>query len=112
MNQTTSTADVTSFPVPNFVPAMVAMQKELFDMFTGMNRTWLSRMESEAKLASDLVEKLTAARSVPDAVSACQECATRQFEMFTEDGRRLLADSQKFIETGTRFFTTPLVAGS
>ena len=77
-----------------------------------MNREWVSRIQSEAKLASDFVTKLIAARSIPDAASALQECATRQFEMFTEDSRRLLADSQKLIETGTRFFTAPQVAGT
>jgi hypothetical protein len=60
----------------------------------------------------DLVVKLTAARSISDAVSVCQECATRQFEMFMEHSRRLLIDSQKFVETGTRFFTVPPVASS
>lgn len=88
------------------------MQKELFETFEGINRQWVSRIESEAKLASDFVSKLTAARSIPDAASAYQECATRQFEMFTEDSRRLLADSQKLVETSTRFFAAPQVAGS
>jgi hypothetical protein len=41
------------------------------------------------------------ARSIPD----YQECASRQFEMFTKDSRRLLANSQKLIETATRFFS-------
>ena len=86
---------------------MAAMQKQLFDTFEEINRGWFSRMESEAKLAADFVGKLTAAKSIPDAASACQECATRQLEMFTEDGRRFLVDSQKLMETGARLFTAP-----
>ena len=113
MNQAKPKADTpTSFPIPNFVPALTTMQKEFFDTFESMNREWVSRIQSEAKLASDFVSKLTAARSIPDAASAYQECATRHLEMFTEDSRRLLADSQKLIETGTRIFTAPQVAGT
>ena len=113
MNQAAPKADAPmSFPILNFVPALNALQKELFDTFDGMNREWVSRVQSEAKLASDFVSKLTAARSIPDAASAYQECATRQFEMFTEDSRRMLANSQKLMETGTRLFTARQVAGT
>jgi hypothetical protein len=113
MKQATPKADAaTSFPIPNFVPALNAMQKEFFDTFEGMNREWVSRIQSEAKLASDFVSKLTAARSIPDAASAYLECATRQFEMFTEDSRRMLANSHKLMETGTRLFSAPQIAGT
>ena len=57
MNQAAPKADAPmSFPIPNFVPALNALQKELFDTFDGMNREWVSRVQSEAKLASDFVE--------------------------------------------------------
>ena len=92
----------------NFVPAMFAMQKEFLHTVESANRDWLSRAQSEAKLASDFVGKLTAARSIPDANLACQECAARQFEMFAEDGRRLWTNSQKLVETGMRIFNAPV----
>jgi hypothetical protein len=91
----------------NYVPAMLAMQKELLHTVEGMNRDWLARAQSEGRLVSDFVGKLTTARSIPDATSACQECAARRFEMYAEDSRRLLTNSQKLIETGMRFFTAP-----
>jgi hypothetical protein len=53
MNQAAPKADAPmSFPIPNFGPALNALQKELFDTFDGMNREWVSRVQSEAKLAT------------------------------------------------------------
>jgi hypothetical protein len=95
---------------PNFVPATFAMQKEFLHTVESANRDWLARAQSEAKLVSDFVRKLTTARSIPDATSACQECAARRFEMFAEDGRRLSTDSQKLVETGMRIFSGPVAS--
>jgi hypothetical protein len=59
-------------------------------------------MQSEANLASEFASKLTTARSIPDAMTACQEWSSRRFEMMAEDGKHLFADTQKFIEAGAR----------
>jgi hypothetical protein len=103
--------------VPNFVPAeivefgkkrveaLIEIQKELFDAFQEINQAWLARAKSEASLNSELVAKLTAARTVPETADACQECVGKRMELFVEDSRRLLADSQKIMSLGTRFLT-------
>ena len=52
-----------------------------------------------SELRFQLASKLTAARSIPDAMTACQEWG-RRFEMMAEDGKHLLSDTQKFMETG------------
>lgn len=65
------------------------------------NRQWFDRMQSEARLASDFANKVIAGPSIPDAMTACQECANRRFEMMAEDGKRLFADGQKLVEAGT-----------
>ena len=41
-------------------------------------------------------------RSIPDAATVYQEWMTRRFEMMTDDGKRLFAETQKFMETGAR----------
>jgi hypothetical protein len=66
-----------------------------------MNRQWFDRAQSEANLASELASKLTAARSIPDAMAAYQEWASQRFEMMAEDGKHLLADTQKLMEGAT-----------
>lgn len=101
-------------PFSNLVPPeLAAMGKERFDAFVAMqteqldklreaNQIWLERIQSEAKLASELASKLTAARSMPEVASAYQEWAQRHMEMVTEDAKRIFADSQKMAEAGAR----------
>jgi hypothetical protein len=56
-------------------------------------------MQSQAKLGSEFVAKLTAARSIPEVATAYQEWASRQMEMAAEDAKRIFADGQKLAET-------------
>ena len=88
------------------VADFVNVQTELLNKFHETNRQWLDRMQSEANLASDFAEKVVMARSIPDAMTACQEWANRRFEMMAEDGKRLFADGQKFIEASTRLLSS------
>ncbi len=102
------------FSLPNLIPdeftemgkkrieEFVKMQAELLDKLQEANREWFDGAKSEADLASEFTSKLTAALSLPEAMAVCQEWTSRRFEMMAEDGKHLLADSQKFIETGTR----------
>ena len=70
---------------PNLLPAefaemgkkrvedFVSAQTELVEKLQEMNRQSFDRAQSEANLASELASKLTAARSIPDAMAAYQE---------------------------------------
>lgn len=78
----------------------VNAQTDLLEKLQASNRQWFDRMQSEANLASEFASKLTAARSIPDAMTACQEWANRRFEMMAEDREHMLSDCQKFTETG------------
>ncbi len=84
------------------VEEFVNTQTELLEKLQEMNRQWFDRAQSEANLASELTSKLTAARSIPDAMAAYQEWTSRRFEMMAEDGKHLLADTHKFTEAATR----------
>ena len=66
-------------------------------------------MKSEATLASEFANKLTAARSIPETATAYQKWASQRMEMAAEDAKHLLADSQKFAETGARLLSSGLV---
>jgi len=88
------------------IDEFVDMQTELLDKLQETNRQWFDRAQSEANLASEFATKLTAARSVPDAIAACQEWTSRRFEMMAEDGKHFLSDSQKFMETGSRLMSS------
>ncbi len=78
-------------------------QAQFLDKLEATNRRWFGRMQSEAALASEFGSQLTMARSVPDAVTACQAWASRRFKMMAEDRDHLLADYQMFTEAGAHF---------
>ena len=85
--------------------AMAAVQAELFKRLQEISQHWVARAKSEADLASELVSKLTSARSVPETATAYKEWASRRMQMAAEDGQRLFADSFKLIETSARLFS-------
>jgi hypothetical protein len=76
-------------------PTMPNVQKELLDAYEQMNRAWLARVKSEVDLWSELATKLTASRSIPEAMTAYQEFVTERMQMAAEDGRRSYDDYQK-----------------
>jgi hypothetical protein len=104
-------------PIMNFVPAELAefgkkrieafveIQKELLETFEAMNQAWFERAKSEANLTSELMSKLSNARTVPETADACRECLGKQMDMIADDSRRFFADSQKFIHLGARLLT-------
>jgi len=66
-------------------------QTEQLSNFQETNRQWLDRVQAEASLASELFSKLTAARSIPDAMTAYQEWGSRRLEMMAEDTKHLMS---------------------
>jgi hypothetical protein len=64
-------------------------------------------------LASEFATKLTATRSIPEAMAVCQEWTGRRFAMLAEDGKHLLVDTQDFMAAGARLLSngSPLNGG-
>jgi len=100
-------------PAPPAIAAMgkkrfeelAKIQSDLLEEIHEANQNWLDRMQSEVTLASEFSSKLTASHSMADTTTACQEWAERRMELFTEDGQRLMANSQKFIEKAAQFLS-------
>jgi hypothetical protein len=92
--------------------AGLRLQKEMLDLLSQMSREWFERAASETELAMRLPNKLTSARSVPDAFSAYQQWLNEWMGMFGEDNRRLISDGRKFLDAGVRCFaeTAPVAA--
>jgi hypothetical protein len=88
------------------IEGFVDAQREMLNNLQETNRQWFDRMQSEAKIASDFANKLMGARSIPDAMTVCQEWTNRQLEMTAEDAKRFFADGQKFIECSTRMLSS------
>ena len=108
---------------PNLVPdqppeaaqrpaaALIGVQKELVDSFESLNREWAARVKAEMDLAAEYAARFAAARSVPDAVAVCQQWNAKRMEMAFDDGRRLVADSQKLMAASARYLSSGWTGG-
>jgi hypothetical protein len=94
------------------VEGIIKLQVELFKYFQEANRNWLARMQTEAGLTSEFSAKLAAARSIPETGAVCQEWANRHIELLAEDAKRLVADTEKFMETGAQVLAQGWTAGN
>ena len=84
---------------------LAQFQSELMNNIREANQKCLEHMQSEATLASEFVAKLAASHSASDTAAACQDYGKRRMELLTEDGQRLMADSQKLMEKTARLFS-------
>jgi Phasin protein len=92
--------------------AMLSIQKEFLDAYEQASRAWLARVKSEVDLWSALATKLSTTRSVPEAMSAYQECVAQRMQMAAEDGQRMLEDCQKITQQFTRSLSNGWTPGS
>ena len=83
---------------------LITIQTELFDDLQKLNRSWSTECYRRRTLPGNSPRSWLARGRVQTA-TICQEWASRRMELATEDGRRLLADAQKFAETGARLLT-------
>jgi len=88
--------------------ALFEAQSKLVDTLPALSREWMSCAEAERSLSSDLVAKLTAARSIPESAKAYQEWFSRRMDMFADETRMLFADAQKFVDVGARLFAVDM----
>jgi hypothetical protein len=92
--------------------AMMNMQKDLLDAYEQASRAWLARVKSEVDFWSDLTTKLSATKSVPEAVDAYQKSIAQRMQMATEDGKRMTEECQKMMSKITQSLGTGKVGGS
>jgi hypothetical protein len=105
-------------PMPGFdlgpeqSEAMLNLQRELLGAYEEAGRAWLARVQSEVDLWSGLAAKLSATRSVPEAVAAYQECVAQRMKMAAEDGQRLADECQKGMNKISRALSNGWPKGS
>ncbi len=78
--------------------ATVALQKEILEAYEQASRAWLERVQSEVAMWSDVATKLTASRSVPEALEVYIKCVSQRMQMTAEDGQRLFKDYQQITQ--------------
>jgi Phasin protein len=80
---------------------------EFMKVWEEIRNEWLARIKSETDLATQLMEKLRASNSLPEAMTAYQEWMSRRMERFAEDSRRFWTDSQKLMQASTGMVSQP-----
>jgi hypothetical protein len=78
--------------------AAIALQTEILDAYQKAGDAWLARVKSEVDFWSDLSTKLTATRSVPEALENYTKFVSQRMQMTADDGRRLFNDCQKITQ--------------
>ena len=76
--------------------------QDLLDAYGHSSRVWLARLKSEVDLWSELAAKLSATRSMPEALDSYQRFVMQRMEMAAQDGRQLAEDSQDIARKMTR----------
>ncbi len=78
--------------------ALTGLQKELMAAYEDAGRAWSERVRTEMELWTELGKKLTATRSVPEAMQIYQQSMTQRMQMAAEDGQKFAADCQKLAQ--------------
>jgi hypothetical protein len=91
--------------------AAMGLQKAILESYEQASRAWLDRVRSEVSLWSDLANKLSATKSVPEALETYTKSVSQRMQMAADDGRRMVEEaqqiSQKFAQSsGTGWPTT------
>jgi hypothetical protein len=81
------------------IETLAATQKQLLDVLNKANHEWVTFLNGEAELASNLSKKMTTPKSIPDATAAYQELISRQMELMTRQARIIFENTQEFTKT-------------
>ena len=94
----------------NARPNAANLQKELSETYEQASRAWLARVNSEIALWSELATKLSATRSIPEALEVYQKCVAQRMQMAVEDGQRLFDECRKITQRITQANAQEIVA--
>jgi hypothetical protein len=89
------TSDITKTVEQNF-DTLAAIQKHALDALAKANQEWIDCANQEAKLASTLAQKVTTAKSIPEATAAYQEWVSQQIELLSSQTRKAVDATQDF----------------
>jgi hypothetical protein len=75
---------------------MLGMQREVLEACDQASRAWLERVKSEVELWTELAAKLSATRSLPEAIGIYQDYMTHWMQMAAETGAGCLTTVKSF----------------
>lgn len=87
-------------------------QAQFWDRVQDTNRKWLDRFQTEATIAADFANRLTAAKSLTDTANLFQNWTMKHVEMAAEDARRMFSDTQEIMAASARFWSNVGAGGN
>jgi hypothetical protein len=78
--------------------AAMALQKTLLESCDQASRAWLARVQSEMSLWSDLANKMSGTKSIPEAFDAYTKGVSQRMQMAAEDGKQLVEEYQQLTQ--------------
>ncbi len=81
---------------------MLGMQEELLEACERASRAWLSRVNREANLWSQLASELMSISTAAKVSTDTQKETAQRMRMATEDGRKMADEVQKAMEAMVR----------
>jgi hypothetical protein len=92
------TPDITQIGKQNF-DTFAAIQKQALDALAKANQEWIDCAKQEAKLTSTLAQKVTTAKSIPEATAAWQEWVSQQIDLISGQAKKAFDETQNFTKT-------------
>jgi predicted acylesterase/phospholipase RssA len=83
------------------IETLAAIQKQLLDVLNKATHEWVTFLNKETELASNLSKKMTTAQSLPDATAAYQELISRQMELMRQQAKIIFENTQEFTKTSS-----------
>ena len=84
---------------------LLDMPQQLLQSAEEIGEVWNAHAESEGKLVSELMKKLASAKTLPDAMSAYQQCMYGQLEILSRDSQRLFHGAEKLVTRNLNIFS-------
>lgn len=98
---TTTRMDPSPFPLnwaQEQTGSILNLQKAILESYEEASQAWMARLQSEVSLWSDLANKLSGTRSVPEMLDAYTKCISQRMKMAADDGNRLVDEAQQITQ--------------
>jgi hypothetical protein len=92
--------------------AALNLQKAILESYEHASHVWLERLQSEIALWSDMANKLSATKTLPQALETCSKCVSQRMQMAADDGRKIFDEAQNVTQKIARSLGNGGSAGS
>lgn len=92
--------------------AALNLQKTILESYEQASRMWLERLQSEIALWSDMANKLSTTKTIPEALEAYSKCVSQRMQMAADDGRKIFDEAQNVTQKVARSIGNGWPAGS